>query len=476
MNHPPRILPHGFRDALTAAGVPDVESLCAALASGDSPTSVRLNRTKGLVEGLPLGDAVPWCPGGYFLTDRPVFAHLPRWHAGLLYVQDSSSMALGAVVAEIVQRFYTDAPLTYLDACAAPGGKTIAAIEALPQGSMVVCNEFEPRRANILAENIAKWGAPGVVVTRGDTARLTAACPAMFDIIGADVPCSGEGMMRKDSQAIAQWSPGLIGRCAALQREILDNLRPTLRPGGVLIYSTCTFNPSEDEDNVRYMAETFGWEPLEIKALEQYPEILRGIGSYPSYRFHPGRVRGEGLFIAALRRPADDASERIRPKTGNKGKTRHATPVDSRLKASAEALVPRTLGPGYVPDIVGERLYAVPAEHLRTVHALADGGLDMLCRGIPVATVKGRDWQPCHELALSRALRPEAAPRAVLPDAEIIAYLRGEAVAMPDGTPTGYVLVCMADGVPVGWVKNLGRRANNLFPQHLRLHTDPKSV
>ena len=155
-------------------------------------------------------------------------------------------MALGAVVAELVERFFQDnTQIRYLDACAAPGGKTLAAVDALPSDAFVLANEYDFRRASILTENVVKHGSSNVAVSRGDTARLAALGP-VFDIVAADVPCSGEGMMRKDDEAVAQWTPALVDSCVARQREILANLWQTLRPGGFLIYSTCTFQPCRE--------------------------------------------------------------------------------------------------------------------------------------------------------------------------------------------------------------------------------------
>jgi 16S rRNA C967 or C1407 C5-methylase (RsmB/RsmF family) len=233
-------LPDKFIEYITKLNAEVLNGLCDTLANTAPSVSVRPNRLKGIT--APEGARrVPWHDAGFYLAEREQFTFDPAMHQGLYYVQDASSMIVGTIVAKLTG---DGVAVRYLDACAAPGGKTTAAIDALPTGSLVVANEYVPQRAAILAENVMKWGYPRIVVTRGDTARYTK-LPAFFDIIATDVPCSGEGMMRKDAEAVAQWSPALVEECAQRQRMIVDNLWGSLRTGGYLIYSTCTFNGSD---------------------------------------------------------------------------------------------------------------------------------------------------------------------------------------------------------------------------------------
>ncbi|MDE6403101.1 MAG: rRNA cytosine-C5-methyltransferase, partial [Muribaculaceae bacterium] len=212
-------LPKQFIEQITAltALEPRVGGLIEALESTPASVSVRLNMRGSHkpvtdIAGRPLGNPVPWCDNGYYLAERPRFTLDPAIHQGRYYVQDASSMFLSHVI-DTLTRDERDTPLVYLDACAAPGGKTTAAIDRLPAGSLVVANEWDFKRASILRENLSKWGHPDTVVSRGDTRRI-AKLRAMFDIIAADVPCSGEGMMRKDPEAVSQWSPALVAQCA----------------------------------------------------------------------------------------------------------------------------------------------------------------------------------------------------------------------------------------------------------------------
>ena len=458
-----RTLPPGFESQMLSYGWPHAQTLLTALRSTAPSLAVRANPAKGARPARG-ADLVPWESLGCYLAERPLFAADPAWHQGRYYVQDASSMALGHAVRTVVERYFPDrADLRYLDACAAPGGKTIAAIDALPAGSYVVANEADRHRANILAENIAKHGAPAVAVTRGGAERF-ARLPETFDIIAADVPCSGEGMMRKDDEAVTQWSPALVADCAALQLSIVRELWRALKPGGVLIYSTCTFNRSENEDNIARIATEFGAESIPL-GLDTFPGVLTGIDT-PMHcsRFTPGFVRGEGLFIAALRKPGEFTAK-SRPAKG-----------DKRKKDDADAFAAKYLTDSHKYTLFNRlAIEAVPTAHAEVARSIADK-LDALRIGLPIATLKGRELVPTHQLALSTALLPGSLPTFNLTYPEAIAYLRGEALAqVPDDLPRGYALPCFG-ALPLGLVKNIGRRANNLYPDILRLRLDPKTL
>ncbi|MBJ2188453.1 MAG: rRNA cytosine-C5-methyltransferase [Muribaculaceae bacterium] len=444
-----------FVDMLVEMGEP-FSRLPETLANTEPEVSVRVNRAKGMTVADD-ADIVPWCADGYYLPDRPRFTFDPALHQGLYYVQDASSMAQAAAVARAVEVLGPmSSPLRYLDACAAPGGKTTAAMTALPAGSFVVANEFDPRRCSILVENLAKWGMPAVV-TRGDASALRG-LDGFFDIIAADVPCSGEGMMRKDQQAVAQWSAGLVAECAVRQRDIVDCLWQALRPGGIFIYSTCTFNPDEDERVVARLIDSHGAEPVEIPALS-LPGIVGALPgfAFPTYRFLPGEIRGEGLFLAMVRKPGDSPASL--PKGKGKGKT-----------ASTSKGVPA----GNWLD--GEWSYGCGTDGIVTAlprgHEMLAEAVERSCkvvsRGITVGEVKGRDLVPAQQLAMAVALRRGEFPEADVDRDVALAYLRREAVVLPSETPRGFVLLTH-NGHPLGFVKNLGNRANNLYPAPWRI-------
>lgn len=440
-------LPSGFLDELAALG-PVADGLAEALTGTEPSVSIRLNAAKPVA--VPEGSTpIPWAERGFYLAERPRFTLDPAFHQGRYYVQDASSMFIGYVLRSLP----LEGAVRYLDACAAPGGKTTAAIDELPEGSVVVANEYVPARAAILRENVIKHGSPLTVVTRADTADLARALPEAFDVVGADVPCSGEGMMRKDPEAVAQWSRGLVAESAERQREILSNLWKTLRPGGYLVYSTCTFNRDENEEIIDWLTENYGAEPVEI-SIESLPGIERGIGTdNPCYRFMPHRCKGEGLFMAVVRKPGS-------PRPPKKEK-----PLKKKPQVAEAA---KWIEGEYLIEQTDDRVSAVAPELKPLLSALAKKKVDVIYDGINLATVKGRDLLPSQALAMSRALRPDAFPRVDVDRETALEYLRRQAVTLPEGTPRGYVLLTF-EGLPLGFVKNLGNRSNNLYPSKWKI-------
>ena len=433
-----------------------LDCLAGALAESEPSVSVRLNAAKYDAEGCAELPVVPWCEEGRYLERRPAFTFDPLLHQGAYYVQDASSMIMSHVARKLAAMI--GRPLAWLDACAAPGGKTTAAMAGLPEESVVVANEYVPSRAAILSENLAKWGCGRCVVTTGDTSRLSKLRNG-FDVIAADVPCSGEGMMRKDADAVNQWSEGLIDECAERQWEIVCNLWPALKPGGYMVYSTFTFNRKENEDMVERIVAEFGAEPVDMCPDSGW-NILPAIGSdSPAMRFIPGRVKGEGLFMAVLRKPGElsatsaASGAKVRKQGGRKvadqtGAVRSwlRNPDDYRLTVDEAGVI-----------------RAMPVSPLLPA-GIAEMGRPVLT----VGTVKGRDVIPSQALALSLDLDRSAFARADVDRMTALSYLRHESIVLPPDTPRGFVLLYHA-GLPLGFVKNLGSRANNLYPQQWRI-------
>ena len=326
-------------------------------------------------------------------------------------------------------------------------------INALPDEATVIANEVVPKRANILRENLAKWGFPNVTVTNLKTSEL-ARLGLHADIIAVDAPCSGEGMMRKDPEAVAQWSPGLVRQCAALQREILADAVAMLRPGGYLIYSTCTFNRTENEEQVAWLVEEHGLEPVNMGFPAEW-----GIGAqldspYPALRFMSHLTRGEGLFAAVLRAPAEGA-----------------LPAPSALSASAlPAASPRSV---FRPK--GGN--ALPAPSRFCIPPLGGGTLPLGAQSRPWERNQAKrspKGAPAPEAGLDPAAPLSLAfDRSAYPEVELdldtaLRYLRREALRLPAETPRGLVVVTYL-GHPLGFVKNIGSRANNLYPSAWRI-------
>lgn len=432
-----------------------LDTLIESLQNDEPSVAIRINPKKE--KCVPAGmRRVEWAANGVYIDGaRPRFTFDPAMHQGRYYVQDASSMIMETVVKELTG----DTPIVYIDACAAPGGKTTAAISALPEGSLVIANEYERRRADALCENIIKWGSPNVAVTSCDTAKFAGLGP-IADIVAADVPCSGEGMMRKEDAAVEQWSPELVQKCAALQRTIIDNMWKALRPGGYFIYSTCTFNRSENEENLAYIAKEHNGIPVDLNLSLRHKAIAPAIGSpYPAARFIPGRAEGEGLFIAVMQKPNDDAEASGRDKRKSQ---RDKEAKSTRMPPAAAAAAGWINGEGFEIAADGDTISALPTAWSRTIKELKRK-LNVIYAGTEIAVIKGRDAIPSQALAMSEILDMEAFPKAEADYATALQFLSRQAVSL-DNAPKGIVLLTYG-GQPLGFVKNLGNRANNLYPQ-----------
>ena len=422
------------------------------------PVSIRPNRLKcnQSVDGEP----ILWASSGIYLKNRPTFTFEPLFHAGCYYVQEASSMFVERVLQEYVKE-----PVMMLDLCAAPGGKSTLCRTALPEGSLLVANEVMRNRSQILAENLIKWGYPDVVVTNNDPADFTE-LTHLFDVILTDVPCSGEGMFRKDQVAVDEWSVENVDVCWRRQRRILADIWPTLKPGGILIYSTCTFNREEDEDNVSWIAKELGADVLPVSVEEDWGITGNLVGKgFPVYRFLPHRTKGEGFFLAVLRKHEGELEKiALRSEKKKKGKDNKQPLV---VPKEAESWLKNSSAYSYVmkdANVVAfskayEQEYVLLQHYLKVIHA-----------GVTLAEIKGKDLIPHHSLAMSTELLEGVFPTAELSYEQAIAYLRKEGLVFNADIPRGYVLVTYKQ-IPLGFVKNIGNRANNLYPQEWRIRS-----
>ena len=438
-----------------------------AFSAFDAPASVsvRLNPFKPMEQAE--GDPVSWAAHGRILPRRPVFTLDPLFHAGAYYVQDSSSMFVGYAFRKILAQLSKPEgrPVRVLDLCAAPGGKTtdLAASlrEAFGDDFILVSNEVMKARAGVLAANVAIWGDPNVVVTSDDPSAF-AALPGFFDIILADVPCSGEGMFRKDEEAVRQWSEDNVALCQARQRRILADVWPSLAPDGVFVYSTCTFNRYENDLNVLWASEELGGECMyKEDTLGGMPGVLR---TEVGYSLVPGHVVGEGQYCSALRKTGFgvDGNMRMRAQRPSKGGAK-----EQPLPKGLDSLVTKKV----VFRQKGETVIAVP-EHLSSDLASVEQALHVIAAGCALGAVKGKNFIPDADLALSIMLSPDAYPAVDVDKETALAYLHRDAVVFPDA-PLGYLTV-RYQGHPLGFVKNLGNRCNSLHPQSRRIRMDIK--
>lgn len=429
--------------------------------SNPAEISVRINQRKS-ASAENSADVVSWCPQGRYLNERPQFTYDTKLHTGNYYVQDASSMILDY----IAQRLCSDGNgVRYLDLCAAPGGKSTAVINSLPMGSLMVSNEIIGTRAQILRENIIKWGSENCVVTNNDSAQI-GELTHFFDIIAADVPCSGEGMFRKDAQAVEQWNLSLVKECVERQRMIIDNIWDALKPNGYLIYSTCTFNAEENEQMVDYILDNFDAECVDMQISDSWG-IRKGLDDNKfCYRFMPHITRGEGLFLAVLRKgdaPCSDRSENLRKRAVKNSKVSYLP--QSQLAIAKSWLMD---GDRFKYIVEGEDIYAVEDRWLNDI-ILLKKSLRVIHSGVHLAKLKGRDLIPTQSLALSCCLNRGAWELVEVSYKVAIDYLRSEAIVV-DSSTRGVLLITF-DGEPLGFVKNLGNRANNLYPKEWRIRS-----
>ena len=437
------ILPASERDALLLALETEPE------------VSIRFNSKAADAQNLVLESLdsradgrVQWMDRAVYLDHRPQFTMDPLLHQGCYYVQEASSMFLCEALKKCVS-----GPVCALDLCAAPGGKSTLLAQLLPEGSLLISNEIQRGRAQILAENMVKWGRPGVMVTC-NTPKQIGESSLMFDLIAVDAPCSGEGMFRKDEVAVRDWSLNNVEMCAARQREIIEDIWPALKAGGYLIYSTCTFNRQEDEDNVRWIMDRFGAQAIDLDPDPQW-NIAGSLtdDEIPVYHFMQHRTRGEGFFLCLLRKPEGTAA-------GLKGRPFRGD--GSKVPAECK----KWIEDGYEFIIKNESVYALPSD-LKDDMWQTGQELYALVPGIEVAVMKGRDWVPAHALAMSAALNRDAFCNVEVTRQQALAYLHCDAIRLEDA-PRGIVLLTYKD-IPLGFAKNLGNRANNMYPQEWRI-------
>lgn len=431
------------------------ENLSTALDALESEASVsiRYNPSKYT---LPVSeDKVLWSEYGRFLQGRPLFTLDPLFHAGCYYVQDSSAMFVGEISRKAMERFKDlQRPIRVLDLCAAPGGKTtdlVASLRGMFGSSfLLVANEVMKQRASVLADNVALWGDPNVVVTSVDP-KAFSSLEGFFDIIVADVPCSGEGMFRKDEEAVKEWSEETVDLCQSRQKRIIADVWPSLSSGGVMVYSTCTFNNMENDGNVRWIADELGAEIVPPDG--EYEGVLN---MKYGYSLVPGLVRGEGQYCASLVK-SEGAAFRMPKSSGGR-----ETPVPGAAKFQELLKEPMSF------SLKGDMLIAVPAIIKDLVKVVST--LRPLRTGVAVGTLKGTTLVPDSDLALCSMLKEDAFVRAEVDKGTALAYLHRDTIVLP-GVEKGFVAICY-EGHPIGFVKNLGNRCNNLHAASRRIRMD----
>jgi len=418
---------------------------------GEPVTSIRLNTKLDVLTFDCDTDEVPWHIDGYYLSGRPSFTLDPLFHAGCYYVQEASSMFIQQALEQ-----YVDPSSIVLDLCAAPGGKATLISEYLGSDGLLLANEVNRQRVFILSENIQKWGNGNTVVTHNTPAEFGDKCKHLFDAMLVDAPCSGEGMFRKDEQARAEWSPRAVKQCAERQRSILMDVWDALKPGGILIYSTCTFNEEENEKNVEWAAETLGADVLPLDYEPEWGIVESNYG----YHFYPHRTKGEGFYLCVLRKRDDEILDPVKIKAPKK---ENPLPHPEYMPVMRSWL--------QHPDDWAVRYSdrfatAYPMKYKEIIDWFATQ-LTCISTGFGLGEERGRGIAPQHSLSMLKDLRKEAFPMIALTREQALSYLRTEALNLAN-VPLGLVLLTYED-VPLGFAKNVGNRLNNLYPNEWRI-------
>ncbi len=441
--------PAKFTDRIRRQHYIDAEGLINALKE-PPPVSIRINTSKW--NHTPTSSSpVPWCSSGWYLNERPSYTLDPLYQAGCYYPQEASSMFLEEVFEQVAGEKNN---LRVLDLCGAPGGKSTHLSSLIGENGFLVANDVIKSRAGILAENITRYGIGNAIVTNNDPLAFNR-LKGYFDLILVDAPCSGEGMFG-DQTAISEWSAGNAALCSERQRRIVLDVWPSLKANGILIYSTCTFNPGENEENIKWLTDKTEASSvlLDISKYEGIQEI--GYKGITGYGFHPGKIKGEGLFFAVIKKPGGSSDTTKQPFRKNDNQL-----TNNDLKVAGNLISTSLINLYRHGDIVYE-LSLPPEEYqfLKDYLRIIKGG---------TALYKNRkdDFTPLHELALFYHLRKNAFPSVELDLSQSISFLKKESLTLKN-IAKGWILLTYKS-VNLGFAKNIGSRVNNYFPVDWRI-------
>lgn len=398
---------------------------------------------------------VSWANEAYYFDENVRPGKHPYHEMGLYYIQEPSAMSAAALLAP-------KPGMRVLDLCAAPGGKSTQLATYLGDSGLLVSNEINTQRSRILSQNIERMGIKNAIVTNEDSFVLASHFPGFFNAIQVDAPCSGEGMFRKLPEAIEQWSMENVAICAARQKEILDNAAVMLKPGGTIVYSTCTFSKEENEDVIEYF-------------LEKHPDFTLE----EMERFWPHKVDGEGHFVAKLVRrgsvdtgfKSDRQTKKIKNNKNRKNETKPALTKEN-MKLLSEFL-DETISDDMAALIKNSRLVMFGEQLYRLPDMEVDiKGLKVQRAGLHIGEFKKQRFEPSHSLALALKLsEAKNVVKLTCDNPQTIGFFNGQSVMLSDEQAAeckkGWALVCV-DGYTAGWGKVNGTQVKNHYPKGLR--------
>ena len=421
-----------------------------------SPVSIRLHPRKKT--SIPDLRPVPWTSLGFYMKERPVFTLDPLFHAGTYYVQEASSMFLEQAFEQTVSNKES---LRVLDLSAAPGGKSTHLAALMDGKGLLVANEVIQSRANILAENIQKWGYPNVLVTNNDPKDFSN-LHGFFDVIVVDAPCSGEGLFRRDASAMREWSTNNVDLCAARQTRILHDVWRALKHNGTIIYSTCTYNEKENEDNIIHFLNNHQAQSLPLTIDPSWNVTVIKKDNMTGYRFFPHKVEGEGFFLTVIKKLESEEASFSKPKHRL---VKAVRPVVEKLSTWIE--MPDRFEFVQHKDLV----FVIPKAIEHDIDQLLQS-LRLLYVGTNIATMKHEKAIPEHSLATSIIINAENFNCIEVDRKTAIDFLRRDTISVGE-QPKGYALLTFSH-IPLGWVNVLDNRVNNLYPQEWRIRmTNP---
>lgn len=442
-----------FRELYSSAfGTEAYEALVRAVEEEPSPVSIRLHPHKlqyVSAQRQSLLSPIPWAEDGFYVHgERPVFGADPLWHAGGYYVQEPGSMFISHFV-----RAYGGHPRVAIDLCAAPGGKSTLLRSVLPEECVLVANEPDSTRASILRENIIRSGADETIVTSAYPADL-ADTGLVADIILVDAPCSGEGMFRKEEGAVQNWSLSNVQMCRDRQRTILQDAWRMLRPGGLLIYSTCTYNRAENDDQLTFLANEYDLTVLDLQVPQEWGVLV----SENVYRFIPGRVQSEGFTaFAVVKGDGSVKPSMLRRSRRSVGKQKLHPDLMTMLGDEQVRVYMRGESMCYLSE-EGQSV-------LKTIEARSR--VRVLLGGVPIGEVKGKGFAPNQGWICSPRISALLNyPRVELTEGEALSYLKRETLTLD---PYKGVQIMTYMGLPIGAVKNIETRVNTLYPREMAI-------
>ena len=431
----------------------EAERLFSAL---DTPVEVSIRVNPAKPAEVFEGEAIGWSPNGRYLAERPQFTLDPLMHGGAYYVQEASSQ----FVAHILRQDNLEGGRV-LDMCAAPGGKTTVYSSLVGREGLVVANDINRGRTLALSDNVQRWGMGNVVVTCNEPEHI-GAFEQWFDVVAVDAPCSGEGMFRKMDEAREEWTPASVEQCVARQRDILAEAWRALRPGGKLIYSTCTFNDREDEGVVRWLVEEYGDEIVatdRVETEDKWGIIRSDIGPFQCFHFYPHSARGEGFF-AAVACKAEGVAKRRTPK----GRRKVFTTLQSKDLAEVSRWVDDAKAMSF--RCVGDIVYGYNSAVMEDVTQLSES-LSVVYSGVAMGQIFKGTLKPEHSLALFVGRNRDVVPEVKLSLEDAQNYLRRQDIDAKQFSEG--VNVVTYKGVAIGFIKRIGARCNNMYPKDLRI-------